>query len=152
MSLQLRPWTCQLRCYLYRGRELSDFIKHILICSEDERRSYRFGITRGWVFNDRIYILRWTIPLNSDQGCINTLYPPYENHITWDWLRYLALPWYLKTVSHWPRNYSKSDRCLRTKDGLLMTTKTQPPTSSVPHQIHSLSDVDSGKLNSQTST
>ncbi len=130
MYLQLRPWTCQLRCCLCRGRELSDFIKHILICSEDEWRSYGFGTTWGWV----LFFHFGTIPLISDQGCIHTLYPPYENNFAWDWLHYLVLPWYLKTVSHCLSNSSQSDRCLRPKDGLLMTTKTQPPTSSVPLQ------------------
>ncbi len=37
-------WTCQLHCYQWRVRELSDFIKNILnLCSKDKWRSYRFG-------------------------------------------------------------------------------------------------------------
>ncbi len=31
--------------------------KYLNLCSEDERRSYRFGTTWGWVINDRIFIL-----------------------------------------------------------------------------------------------
>ncbi len=44
-------------------RELSNFINNILILFEDERRSYRYGTTWGWVINDRIIILGWTSPL-----------------------------------------------------------------------------------------
>ncbi len=39
--------------------------KYLNLCSEDERRSYRFGTTRGWVINDRTIIFGWTIPLNG---------------------------------------------------------------------------------------
>ncbi len=39
--------------------------KYLHLCSEDERRSYGFGTTCGWVINDRIFIFGWTIPLNS---------------------------------------------------------------------------------------
>ncbi len=37
--------------------------KYLNMCSEDERRSYGFGMTWGWVVNDIIYIFGWTIPL-----------------------------------------------------------------------------------------
>ncbi len=37
--------------------------KYLNLCFEDERRSYRFGTTWGWVINDTILILGWTIPL-----------------------------------------------------------------------------------------
>ncbi len=40
--------------------------KYLNLCSEDERRSYGFGMTRGWVINDRISIFGWTIPLMSE--------------------------------------------------------------------------------------
>ncbi len=39
--------------------------KYLNLCSEDERRSYGFGTTWGWVIKDRIVILGWTIPLSS---------------------------------------------------------------------------------------
>ncbi len=39
--------------------------KYLHLCSEDEWRSYGFGTTWGWVINDRIFILGWTIPLSS---------------------------------------------------------------------------------------
>ncbi len=42
--------------------------KYLNLCSEDERRSYRFEITRGWVINDIIFIFGWTIPLSWDNG------------------------------------------------------------------------------------
>ncbi len=48
----------------YAGSENSDFIKNFLhLCSEDERTSYWFGTTWGWVINNRIFIFGWTIPL-----------------------------------------------------------------------------------------
>ncbi len=34
------------------------------VFSEDQRRSYGFGTTWGWVINDRIKIFGWTIPLS----------------------------------------------------------------------------------------
>ncbi len=54
----------QLHCFLWRVTELSDFIKNLNLCSEDEQRSYGFGMTWGWVIKDRIFIFGWTIPLN----------------------------------------------------------------------------------------
>ncbi len=36
--------------------------KYLNLCSEDEWKSYSFGTTWGWVINDRISILGWTIP------------------------------------------------------------------------------------------
>ncbi len=36
---------------------------YLHLCSEDERRSYGFGTTWGWVINDIIFILGWTNPL-----------------------------------------------------------------------------------------
>ncbi len=38
------------------------YSKYIL-CSAEERNSYRFGTTRGWINDDRIYIFVYTIPL-----------------------------------------------------------------------------------------
>ncbi len=37
--------------------------KYLGLCSEDEQRSYGFGMILGWVINDRIFIFAWTIPL-----------------------------------------------------------------------------------------
>ncbi len=45
------------------GSESSRNSSKILICVEDERRSYGFETTWGWVINDRIFIFGWTIPL-----------------------------------------------------------------------------------------
>ncbi len=39
--------------------------KYLNLYSEDERRSYGFGTTWGWVINDRIIIFGWTIPWTS---------------------------------------------------------------------------------------
>ncbi len=47
-----------------QGQKALRFNKNYLnLCSEDERRSYRFGTTWGWVINDRIFIFAWTNPL-----------------------------------------------------------------------------------------
>ncbi len=37
--------------------------KYLNLCSEDERRSYGFGTTWGWVIDDIIVIFGWTNPL-----------------------------------------------------------------------------------------
>ncbi len=50
------PWTCLIASLLSMGVSESSQIssyKYLNLCSEDERRSYRFGTTRGWVINDR---------------------------------------------------------------------------------------------------
>ncbi len=39
--------------------------KHLNLCSGDERRSYGFVTTWGWVINDIIFILGWTISLKT---------------------------------------------------------------------------------------
>ncbi len=56
------PWTSQLHCCLCR-KALGFHQKYLNLCSEYERRSYRFGTTWGWVINDRIFIFVWTILL-----------------------------------------------------------------------------------------
>ncbi len=38
--------------------------KYLHLCSEDERRSYRFETTWGWVINDKMYILEWSNPFS----------------------------------------------------------------------------------------
>ncbi len=40
------------------------FSKYLPLCSAEQRNSYRFGTTWGWV-NDRIFIFWWTIPLRA---------------------------------------------------------------------------------------
>ncbi len=44
-------------------RALGMHQKYLHLCSEDEWRSYEFGMAWGWVINDRIFIFWWTIPL-----------------------------------------------------------------------------------------
>ncbi len=39
---------------------------YIPLCSAEQRNSYRFGITWGWVNIDRIFIFGWTIPLRKE--------------------------------------------------------------------------------------
>ncbi len=39
--------------------------EYLPLCSAEQRHSYRFGTTWGWVNDDRIFIFGWTIPLRS---------------------------------------------------------------------------------------
>ncbi len=39
--------------------------KHLLLCSTEEKNSYRFGETWGWVNDDRLFIFGWTVPLRA---------------------------------------------------------------------------------------
>ncbi len=45
------------------GYKLSS--KYLPLCSAEQRHSYRFGTTWGWVNDDRIFIFGWTIPLRA---------------------------------------------------------------------------------------
>ncbi len=42
------------------GYKLSS--KYLPLCSAEQRHSYRFGTTWGWVNDDRIFIFGWTSP------------------------------------------------------------------------------------------
>ncbi len=56
---------------VYGGSECSRISsKNLNLCSEDERRSYRFGTTQRWVINDSIFIFGWTIPLSFVKSAI----------------------------------------------------------------------------------
>ncbi len=46
-----------------RDRALRMHQKYLNLCSQDERRSYGFGTTWGWVINDIIFIFGSTVPL-----------------------------------------------------------------------------------------
>ncbi len=49
-----------------QGQKAPGFHQKCLnLCSKDERSSYRFGTIWGWVSNDRIFIIGWTIFLNN---------------------------------------------------------------------------------------
>ncbi len=39
--------------------------EYLPLCSAEQRHSYRFGTTWGWVNDDRIFIFGWTIPLTT---------------------------------------------------------------------------------------
>ncbi len=41
------------------------YSKYLLLCSAEERNSYRFGTTLGWVNDDSIFIFGWIIPLTK---------------------------------------------------------------------------------------
>ncbi len=57
-------WSCKDPYCLWEGQRALRFKqKYLNLCSEDERRSYRFGTTSGWVINDIILISGWTNPL-----------------------------------------------------------------------------------------
>ncbi len=71
------PWTCPLLS-MEGQRALGSNQKYLNLCSEDERRSYGFGVTWGWVINDRIFIFGWTNPLNNFHSLISLLH-----HITY---------------------------------------------------------------------
>ncbi len=59
------------------GYKLSSEYLHL--CSAEQRHSYRFGTTWGWVNDDRIFIFGWTVPLS----CKPMLYAlPWSEH--WD--------------------------------------------------------------------
>ncbi len=69
MSL-LRFWTLIVLITLLsmEGSDNSqNSLKYLNLCSEDERRSDRFGTTWGWVINDIIFIFGWTKPFISDK-------------------------------------------------------------------------------------
>ncbi len=46
------------------GYKLS--LKYLPLCSAEQRHSYRFGTTWGWVNDDTIFIFEWTIPLKGN--------------------------------------------------------------------------------------
>ncbi len=52
--------------------------KYLNLCSEDERRSYGFGTTWGWIINDRILIFGWTNPLIFIQHTNSTCLSMFE--------------------------------------------------------------------------
>ncbi len=56
------------------GYKLSS--KYIPLCSAEQRNSYRFGTTWGWVNDDRIKIFGWTIPLSQFPSEIYSYKPP----------------------------------------------------------------------------
>ncbi len=65
--------------------------KYLHLCSEDERRSYGFEKTRGWVINDRIFILGWTIPLNRNFGAGSQIF----------WFISERRSWFVKRFANW---------------------------------------------------
>ncbi len=66
-------------------RALGFHQKYLNLCSEDEQRSYGFGMTWGWVINDRIFIFGWTIPVSH--------------------LFYFFIPWWKQAAKKVVNNY-----------------------------------------------
>ncbi len=92
--------------------------KYLNLCSEDERRSYGFGTTWGWVINDWIFIFGWTTPLSEFSLC------------EWDTPSAMApstsIPDSLMTQSGWnSKPFSSGSRC-----GNSSSRKTLANTSS----------------------
>lgn len=40
-------------------------LKYLLLCSIEERKFYRFGMTLGWVNDDKVFILVWTVSITT---------------------------------------------------------------------------------------
>ncbi len=63
---------------VYEGqRALRFHQKYHNVCSEDERRSYVFETTQGWVINHIIFSFGWTIPLKFQEAIYYT--PTVQN-------------------------------------------------------------------------
>ncbi len=70
------------------GYKLSS--KYLPLCSAEQRNSYRFGTTWGWVNDDRIFIFGWTISLSIDFQ-FPTLLRGVKYLINFTWLLYLSI-------------------------------------------------------------
>ncbi len=88
VTISLQPfWALIVSLPSMEGqRALRMHQKYLDLCFEDERKSYGFGMTWGWVIHDRIFIFGWTIPLNEyltaeKNRQINTTKTTYENMI-----------------------------------------------------------------------
>ncbi len=71
-------------------RALRFYQNYLNLCSEDERRSYGFGTTWGWVINDRLFIFRWTNPLNYGTASEHL---KYSSKTLWCFIMILCLLW-----------------------------------------------------------
>ncbi len=56
------------------------------LCSAEQRHSYRFGTTWGWVNDDRFFIFGWTIPLKLVLWSRVT-YMPWATEYTACWVK-----------------------------------------------------------------
>ncbi len=96
--------------------------EYLPLCSAEQRNSYRFGTTWGWVNADRIFIFGWTIPLRHIHE-VKLFFP----NITYFWVKYLLdekkksrtrlhfvhrelSPWLIAVIFH------ISDRLLEARD------------------------------------
>ncbi len=55
------------------------YSEYLPLCSAEQRNSYRFGTTRGWVNDEIIVIFGWTIPLRQKHSPINKAEPRFAN-------------------------------------------------------------------------
>ncbi len=44
---------------------LHNWSQYLLLCSTEDKKSYRFGKAWGWVNGDRLFIFGWTVSLNA---------------------------------------------------------------------------------------
>ncbi len=88
---------------------LQTFFK-IPLCSAEQRNSYMFGTTWGWINYDTIFIFGWTFPLKStwDQiqqpATILICNIPLNSQWKWTWLQY-----WLITIFGLLQNFEQTD-------------------------------------------
>ncbi len=72
---------------------VSHILQNIFLCVQQNRHSYRFGTTWGWVNDERIFISEWTIPLRP--ACLNVILTKicsclrteeHEVSVMWVWI------------------------------------------------------------------
>ncbi len=64
--------------------------EYLPLCSAEQRHSYRFGTTWGWVNDDTIFIFGWTIPLIQHYlktGLGQKNWPFSKHLLVWQWWR-----------------------------------------------------------------
>ncbi len=76
------------------GSALRFHKKYLNLCSEDEQRSYGFGMTWGWVDNDIIFIFGWTILLRIKMLLVIT-----KTTLTFSYSRFWSLNAKFKSLS-----------------------------------------------------
>ncbi len=91
--------------------------EYLPLCSAEQRHSYRFGTTWGWVKDDSIFIFGWTIPLVNMFLCMNVTQP--------------RLVWHIGLISHisglwWKNPLERSDQSQSDGNFGVEITRTAP--------------------------
>ncbi len=93
------------------GYKLSS--EYLPLCLAEQRNSYRFGTTWGWVNDDRIFIFGWTIPLSLAWVYAllkNTSVSISEDIYTVWWINLLYLDCtYIGTLLFFIREYTRAE-------------------------------------------